>query len=536
MVIALTGKGKGPKYSNENVKNAMQEVVAPKKANRKVSLTPLKNTSTTVNISVADETYDSNAVTSDKLGQMDTSSVSHETNATVSKTRLLQESSDDSSTSSEEDTMEEYLKMHKRRAKKLEPKEAVAEIVKLHEKIWLSEEMFKTKNDDFTEQLNKVQSLLVKAKTENDALQNQLVNARAKLLHANNYSNGVSLPVNEALKEKIETYSKTILWSMTKFIQSKKEEVMAAKMLLKYADQFLQEHVPTKDARIALVNTYKGTIRRAIFARRNYVAAEHKKAMLKRFNEKGSMPSVAQLLKCLKREIVTETDFEIFEFYWEELLPKQVGSLVWSKDVRNYNTICGAMRRDVPGLPTVTRQDEAFTVLVVENSYERWENEFKSKKAAKRSQKVNDKRTNHNGVFTTTDSGQSEWGGWSIDGRTKYAEYVEMNKAARKLTSTQVLEATCLNRLREKYNITCHDHKSQSDLERSNKRKRKLGQAEIASMENKHKEMLTFDREYVGDLESDDEDNNTAFASLSCKYKWCYMNIDPSISLSYIWL
>ena len=136
-------------------------------------------------------------------------------------------------------------------------------------------------NDDFTEQLNKVQSLLVKAKKDNDALQNQLVNARAKLLHANNYSNGVSLPVNEVLIEKIETYSKTILWSMTKFIQSPKEEVMAAKMLLKYADQLLQEHVATKDARVALVNTYKGTIRRAIFARRNYVAAEHKKAMLK---------------------------------------------------------------------------------------------------------------------------------------------------------------------------------------------------------------------------------------------------------------
>ena len=116
-------------------------------------------------------------------------------------------------------------------------------------------------------------------------------------------------------------------------------------------------------------------------------------------------------------------------------------------------------------------------------------------------------------------------GGWSVNGRTKYAEYVEMNKAARKHTSTQVLEATCLNRLHQKYKITCHDHKSQSDLERSNKQKRKLGQAEIVSMDNQQKEMLTFDREYVGDLELDDEDNNAAFASLSCKYNCCYMNL-----------
>ena len=65
-------------------------------------------------------------------------------------------------------------------------------------------------------------------------------------------------------------------------------------------------------------------------------------------------------------------------------------------------------------------------------------------------------------------------GGWSNDGRTKYTEYVAMNKAARKLASTQVLEATFVNRLRNKYNITCNDHKTQSNLERSNKQKRKL--------------------------------------------------------------
>ena len=96
---------------------------------------------------------------------------------------------------------------------------------------------------------------------------------------------------------------------MVKFINNSKEEMMAAKTLARYAPQFFKEHAETKEARQALLNTYKGTIRRAIFARRNYVAAEHKKAMLKRFKEKGSMPSVAQLVQCLKREIVTETDF-----------------------------------------------------------------------------------------------------------------------------------------------------------------------------------------------------------------------------------
>ena len=106
LVIAVTGKGKGAKYSKENEKNTAHEVLLPKKANRKVSETPLLKTATTVDTSVAAERNDSNAVTSDKVGQITTSGVSHQTNATISKTKLLQESSDESSTSSDKDTME----------------------------------------------------------------------------------------------------------------------------------------------------------------------------------------------------------------------------------------------------------------------------------------------------------------------------------------------------------------------------------------------------------------------------------------------
>ena len=63
---------------------------------------------------------------------------------------------------------------------------------------------------------------------------------KAKLCHANELSNndGSLLPINNELKEKIETKTKTILWSMVKFINSSKEEMMAAKTLARYAPQF----------------------------------------------------------------------------------------------------------------------------------------------------------------------------------------------------------------------------------------------------------------------------------------------------------
>ena len=84
------------------------------------------------------------------------------------------------------------------------------------------------------------------------------------------------LPINNKIK-KIETNTKTVLWSMVKLINSSKEEMMAAKTLVRYAPQLLKGSAETKEARGALLNTYKGTIHRAIFAQRNYVAVEHKR-------------------------------------------------------------------------------------------------------------------------------------------------------------------------------------------------------------------------------------------------------------------
>ena len=95
-------------------------------------------------------------------------------------------------------------------------------------------------------------------------------------------------------------------------------------------------------------------------------------------------------------------------------------------------------------LPMITPQDEAFTVLVIENSYKRWKKECINNKVIMVITKVNSKQTNHNRCYTTTDAGQSEWGGWSKDGQKMFNEYVAMNKDARQQKSTVVLESTCL--------------------------------------------------------------------------------------------
>ena len=244
--------------------------------------------------------------------------------------------------------LQQFLEEKKAIAENLKPRDCVTVIVGLYKKIWREKEQSRSKVADFTQRLDDIQPKLDSSKEEKASLRKKLDAALIKLRDANTNDCNVLLPVNKELTALIETKTKNILWGMVKFIQGPKEEMVAAKLLVKYADKLPEVHTASKAARSALANTYKGTIRKAIFQRRNYVAAEHKKAMLKRYKEKGSMPTVAQLIKCLQRDITNEDDFEVFEFYWDELLPKQVGSLVWSKEIRYYRTLRGACPRPSP--------------------------------------------------------------------------------------------------------------------------------------------------------------------------------------------
>ena len=172
-----------------------------------------------------------------------------------------------------------------------------------------------------------------------------------------------------------------------------------------------------------------------------------KKAMLKWFKENGGMLTVAQLLKCLKREIVTESDFEIFEI----LLGRALTKTSWFHSVVKW---CQKLQHQMKGhaqrCPKPAHNHTprwSFTVIVVDNSYEKWEKECTNNKVTMVTTKVDSKWTNYNGCYTTSDAGQSEWGGWSKDGQKMFNKYVAMNKDARQQKSTLVLESTCLNRL-----------------------------------------------------------------------------------------
>ena len=70
--------------------------------------------------------------------------------------------------------------------------------------------------------------------------------------------------------------------------------------------------------------------------------------------------------------------------------------------------------------------------------------------------------------------------------------------------TTHITEKTCLGRLRVKNNIVCNDYKAQSELARSNKRKRDRGVEEASEYEDR--EFPTYDDAHILSLSSDEED------------------------------
>ena len=96
--------------------------------------------------------------------------------------------------------------------------------------------------------------------------------------------------------------------------------------------------------------------------------------------------------------------------------------------------------------------------------------------------------------------------GWSEKGLELFANYVDDNTAVRKDKNTQAVEKKCLEMLKKKHKIVCHNHRTQMDLERSNRRKRKRGLAE--DLEHKVKRHRQAIRPSKMEFDTDTEDDD----------------------------
>jgi hypothetical protein len=365
--------------------------------------------------------------------------------------------------------------------------------------------------------------LYEQAQVDRDENLRQLNIALKELQHERSKRGGRSNKMNEELKCTVIKKTKNMLFNFVKFVEGDEELDEAVSFLLEHGN-LPEENTKTPEAREDFSERYRIVVKKALFERRNYVSQELKKEIFRQSANKGHIPTLEELVKCLERKIVTEDDKKVFEFYWDKLLPREAGALqVWNVENRYYNTICGAVRKDTNNrkLPMITPDDEAFLVLSLHNALDRWiaeAAEMESQSPASANSKVSNKKGKvPNGVFTKSDSGQNEWGGWTDEGLEKFTHYRDLNTKARKDPNTRALEEETLQSLRIKKKIVCVDSTEQSKADKSRKRRKKRGDGSDDSPPVRKKKVRTLrllNLNYDDD-DDDDEDDGRVGAGRS---------------------
>ena len=279
------------------------------------------------------------------------------------------------------------------------------------------------------------------------------------------------LRVCQEQKKKVEEFTRDHLWRICKFISCPDEEEIAAKKVLERLDLV---DMKDDDKVWSWVETYKTIIKKALFARRNYVTSELKKLAFKHFCSQGKpLPTVALITKCATRGIdpTVSEELEFFLFYWEEILPKMVGSSNWDKEKKYYVTISKAKTTEPKPKKLITPSSEAMIVAIWDNNYAKWPKLFKWSQQPENKEKI---LPNWNGKYTITDGGQNEWGGWKPEGLDAFNTYVNQVKAGRKdIVKCNNLEKLALQQLRLRVGIDQPDHDAQKRKNRALSRRKK---------------------------------------------------------------
>jgi hypothetical protein len=137
--------------------------------------------------------------------------------------------------------------------------------------------------------------------------------------------------------------------------------------------------------------------------------------------------------------------------------------------------------------------------LVWHNNWQKWQDQYKWQQDSANTGK---KMPNLPGLWSTSDSGQAEWGGWSAEGLEKYLQYKKDIRSGRRGRGKEIsaFERKILGQMREEAGIECDSHEAQLRKERA--KKRRLNSDKPVADVQIHKAVKTVEEE---DEEEDEE-------------------------------
>jgi hypothetical protein len=330
-----------------------------------------------------------------------------------------------------------------------------------------------------------------------------------------------------AMDRLIHDTVKNSSWRKIKFAHGQAQREQATRVVLSDMDSTeCKGEGPKKEAlQETWVEAYTGVVVKKFNKQRSYAQTQVSKAVTKWMDShKGQIPNTGRLEALLKREIdpKNDDDYALMKWYWTEVLPMAAGNgHDWGVDKRYYLTLTEGAPANAPDKKYVPPSTEAIAVAFIENNRDKWaeiwklkqEDDYVDVKFWRPNVKL-EYNTDANGQqvlayehqlddmgeavilnspifwgkFTKLDAGQCSDSGWTVEGREKFTQWMQMNKAARARPECLEVEREFLKLLREEKGI-----KAKTADEEGLRRRREKNKKDRANEAEEREVVIEFD-------------------------------------------
>ena len=310
----------------------------------------------------------------------------------------------------------------------------------------------------------------------------------------------------KAMEREVAKTSKTALWKVCKFIKNDTKLLKATKFVMEQMDLVELQGLQGADlveAQESWKMAHSKSVRMAVNRQRNYVQQvsfgyqyvtmfanqdantinQYPLLVFQELREymeeevfgnklEKEFPNIEQMMNLVLRNKLDDTTpkeerklyEQLFDNYWNILLPKCAGHSYWGPSKRHYLLISTGQLDGSDPEPTacVTASDEAFLAVLWENCYKKW---WYKEQCKRNKEEIDEEHDEMKTPFTDAKGGQKKFGGWNLAGITRYDEIcaqIEKNRMEQ-MDYIKAVEEVALKRIQKAENV---------DLEEKRRRKR----------------------------------------------------------------
>lgn len=255
---------------------------------------------------------------------------------------------------------------------------------------------------------------------------------------------------------RIHRVVRKVVWPRCKFLGPKKlpkaADLVFDYLKLKDFAHMDKESDEYAKAKAVWVAENQDHIRQGLNECRNYFQSQVREEMVKRINSIMKNVTATDIYECATRDpklLESEEGKELLEWYTDILLPKVAGSESWGRGYRHHHRISEAINKDTKH-KCIAPGTEAFLVLLFEGCEEKWRYLAECKLQKTKPDRKDPRCTCK---YTNPEQGQSPWGGWNKEGKTRFKNLQAKIKEARQGDGVKEYEDTILVALRKKHGL-----------------------------------------------------------------------------------